>query len=165
MLINAFLVEDKADIRRALVDAIEEMAPLKFVGHAADELGAREWLSANDSNWDIAIVDLFLEAGTGFGVLRDCQARLPRQKVVVLTSYNQQNVLDRCRELGVDEIFDKSTDVEKLVTYCKAHAYELAGKLPLQIAAHAPPPMPSAIAPPAPDNGRATPLFTQNSRV
>ncbi|RYG60375.1 response regulator, partial [archaeon] len=139
MRINAFLVEDKPDIRKALVGAMEEMAPMRFIGHATDELGAREWLSANDVRWDLAIIDLFLEEGTGFGVLRECQTRLPNQKVVVLTSYAQPHILARCRELGVDGVFDKSTEVEKLVQFCKAHAAQLSGEPTPNLSRHAAP--------------------------
>lgn len=129
MVINAFLVEDKPDIRNTLVEAMEEIAPLRFVGHADSETGARLWLHDHE-DWDLAIVDLFLTEGSGFGVLKDCQRRKPSQKVVVLTSHNQENLLLRCRELGADEVFDKSHDVEKLVRFCQRHADSLDGVLP-----------------------------------
>jgi DNA-binding NarL/FixJ family response regulator len=125
MVISAFLVEDRPDIRDTLIDAMEEVAPLKFIGLADTEATACQWLAVNDGNWDLAIVDLFLGQGSGFGVLKDCQNRSPRQKVVVLTSYAQQNVLNRCRELGADAVFDKSQDVEKLVHFCREHAAHL----------------------------------------
>src|SRR5215207_1600086 len=131
MVINAFLVEDKPDIRRTLVEAMEEIAPLRFVGHADSETSARQWLGSHNEDWDLAIVDLFLTEGSGFGVLKDCQQRTARQKVVVLTSHNQENILHYCRELGADEVFDKSQDVEKLVLYCQAHAASLGGTAPL----------------------------------
>ena len=125
MFIKAFLVEDRPDISNTLVEAMEEAAPLRFVGLAQDEAGARKWLSANDGAWDLAIVDLFLAGGSGFGVLKDCQDRSAQQKVVVLTSYAQDNVMERCRELGADAVFDKSQDVEELVNFCRLHADQL----------------------------------------
>ncbi|MEO7886651.1 MAG: response regulator [Polaromonas sp.] len=132
MVINAFLVEDKPDIRKTLVEAMEEIAPLRFVGHADSESSARQWLGAHHTDWDLAIVDLFLAEGSGFGVLKDCQHRRPDQKVVVLTSHNQENILHHCRELGADEVFDKSQDVEKLVRFCQEHAASLGGAVSLQ---------------------------------
>ena len=127
MLISTFLVEDKPDIRDTLVQAMEEMAPLKFVGYANGEAAARRWLSANSGDWNLAIVDLFLAEGSGFGVLKDCQTRMPCQKVVVLTSYGKENISNKCLQLGADQVFDKSADLEKLVDYCKAHAASLDG--------------------------------------
>jgi DNA-binding NarL/FixJ family response regulator len=125
MVLSTFLVEDSEDIRDTLIDAMEEIAPIRFVGAVGTEADAKQWLSINDNQWDLAIVDLFLGLGTGFGVLREVQSRSPRQKVVVLTSYGQQRVLDHCRQLGADEVFDKAQDVEKLVEFCKMHAANL----------------------------------------
>lgn len=127
MLLSTFLVEDKPDIRDTVVEAMEEVAPLKFVGHAASETAARQWLRTFNDDWQLAIVDLFLSEGSGFGVLRDCQSRKPNQKVVVLTSYCHQNITERCLQLGADRVFDKSADIEELVAFCKAHADNLDG--------------------------------------
>ena len=70
---------------------------------------------------------LFLTEGSEFGVRKDCQTRMPRQKVVVLTSYGKENISNKCLQLGADQVFDKSADLEKLVDYCKAHAASLDG--------------------------------------
>ena len=133
MVMSVFLVEDRADVRATLIEGMEELAPLRFVGQAASEAAAREWFGANSGKWDLAIVDLFLAEGSGFGVLKFCQARQPWQKVVVLTSHSQQNILDHCRDLGADDVFHKAGDVDKLVDFCKSHAQNLDSILrPLQ---------------------------------
>lgn len=117
-MIRAFLVEDEADIRRTLVTSMEELLPLRFVGHASDEQSARRWLAANDREWDLAIVDLMLQSGTGLGVLKHCAKRHAGQRVVVFTSYNDAAVIEQCMDLGADRVFDKTTQVEELVDYC-----------------------------------------------
>ena len=127
MLINTFLVEDRPDIRDTLIQSMEEIAPLRFVGHADSESSARQWLHkhSDDKDWQLAIVDLFLADGSGFGVLRQCQQRRPEQKVVVLTGYSHENIVSKCLELGADEVFDKTGELEDLVEYCRAHAASL----------------------------------------
>ena len=128
MLISAFLVEDKPAPRQTLIETIDEIAPVKFVGLSDSEADATQWLHAHPGGWDLAIVDLFLAQGTDFGVLIECQTRKLAQKVVVLTSYTQRDLLRRCRELGADEVFDKAQDVDKLVSFCKAHATTLSSR-------------------------------------
>ncbi len=128
MLINTFLVEDRADIRDTLIQAMEEIAPCRFVGHADSESTARQWLHTYRDDWQLAIVDLFLADGSGFGVLRDLQQRSQAQKVVVLTSYGHENILSKCLDLGADQVFDKTSDLEKLVAFCRAHAACLGGE-------------------------------------
>ena len=125
MLINTFLVEDCADTRDTLVQAMEEIAPCRFVGHTNNESAARQWLQAHPDNWHLASVDLFLADGSGFGVLKQCQQRRPGQKVVVLTSYSHENIVRKCLDLGADEVFDKTLELEDLVEYCRAHAASL----------------------------------------
>jgi two-component system OmpR family response regulator len=125
MLISTFLLEDQTDVRDALMSGMERFAPVRFIGLADTEAAAKKWLSANDSQWELAIVDLFLAQGSGLNVLKDCQSRSSRQKVVVFTSYTEEHMLRRCRELGADAIFNKAHDVENLVNFCKRHAADL----------------------------------------
>lgn len=142
--IHAFLVEDNPDIRDTIVETMEELAPVRFVGLATNEDSARLWLGANDGYWDIAIIDLMLAQGTGFGVLSECQQRPEMQKVVVLTSFVDEHFRQRCIELGADEVFDKAKDIEKLVDYCRVHAMYLAF---MRDSGIAPPPADSEIFP------------------
>ena len=124
--LNAFLVEDNKDIRDAIVEGMPEMMPVQFVGIATDESSARLWLRANEGYWDIAIVDLLLLQGTGFGVVAECRHRSDLQKVVVLSIIVDEAVSQRCLDLGANAVFDKNNDIEKLVDYCRIHAAYLA---------------------------------------
>lgn len=128
MLINTFLVEDRADMRDTLIEAMQEITPCRFIGHAQSESGASQWLLGHADDWQLVIVDLFLADGSGFGVLRQCQQRRPGQKVVVLTSYFHDNIVSKCLELGADEVFDKTGELEDLVAYCRTHAASLGGE-------------------------------------
>lgn len=125
MLISTFLVEDKPEIRNTMFEAMEAVAPVKFVGHADSESAARLWLKENNATWELLIVDLFLAEGTGFGVLKHCQSRKPNQKVVVLTSYSHQLIASKCMKLGADMVFDKNSELDLLVAFCRLHAERL----------------------------------------
>ncbi|WP_296925540.1 response regulator [Polaromonas sp.] len=70
----------------------------------------------------MAIVDLYLADGSGFGVLKQCQQRRPGQKVVVLTGYFHENIVGKCLALGADDVFDKTGELEDLVEYCRVLA-------------------------------------------
>ncbi len=118
MALITYLVEDSATIRDNLISALEEIAPVKVVGFAETEQEANAWLLHNDTNWQLAIVDLFLKEGSGLGVLKGCQNRNPEQKVVVLTNYATNDIRRRCAELGSDAVFDKSNELEELLEYC-----------------------------------------------
>jgi DNA-binding NarL/FixJ family response regulator len=118
MALITYIVEDSATIRENLISTLEEIAPVKVVGFAETEHEARAWLLANDGDWKLAIVDLFLKEGSGLGVLKGCQNRNADQKVVVLTNYATNDIRQRCAELGSDAVFDKSNELDELLDYC-----------------------------------------------
>ena len=47
MPIKAYLVEDQADIRNTLIEGMEEVMPVQFIGQAVNEPEALRWLSDN----------------------------------------------------------------------------------------------------------------------
>ena len=122
MKLRTYIVEDNATIRENLIGTLEELAEVEAVGIADTEDEGKEWLTSHTSQWDLAIVDLFLRQGSGLGVLAACRNRLSAQKMVVLSNYATPDVRMRCAQLGVDAVFDKSNEIEALVDYCIEHS-------------------------------------------
>ena len=118
MRLKTYIVEDNPTIRENLIGTLEELASINPVGTAETENEGKAWLAANPDNWDLAIVDLFLKQGSGLGVLASCRDRPSRQKVVVLSNYATADIRQRCAQLGVDAVFDKSNEIDALVEYC-----------------------------------------------
>jgi two-component system, OmpR family, response regulator len=112
-----FIVEDNTEIHENLVEALEELTPVRVVGGAASEEAAIAWLDASDG-WDILIVDLFLSGGSGMRVVQHVRRAHAGQKIVVFSNYVNANVRKRCAQLGIDAVFDKSTEIDALVDYC-----------------------------------------------
>jgi DNA-binding NarL/FixJ family response regulator len=126
--LQAYLVEDNVLVRDNLIAALEELAPLHFVGTAADESVALQWLSADGEACDLVIVDIFLRSGSGLGVIAAARRRLPQAALVVLSNYATDEMRARCLAGGADRVFDKSRDIDVLVAYCTALALRNAGK-------------------------------------
>lgn len=118
MRLKTYIVEDNPTIRENLIDTLEELAGVTIVGTAEAENESKDWLIENRDEWDLAIVDLFLKQGSGLGVLAACRDRPSRQKVVVLSNYATVDIRQRCAQLGVDAVFDKSNEIDALVDYC-----------------------------------------------
>ncbi|EJL68856.1 response regulator [Variovorax sp. Varisp85] len=116
--VRTFIVEDNPTIRKNLMGALREVARVDPVGEAESEEEGSRWLSCNLSEWDLAIVDLFLKDGTGFRVLEACRHRGPAQKIVVLSNFATPDMRRRCALLGADAVFDKVTEIEDLMDYC-----------------------------------------------
>ena len=118
MRLKTYIVEDNPTIRENLIGTLEELAQIDAVGTAETENEGKAWLADNSGDWDLAIVDLFLKQGSGLGVLAACRERPSRQKVVVLSNYATADIRQRCMQLGVDAVFDKSNEIDALVDYC-----------------------------------------------
>jgi two-component system OmpR family response regulator len=116
--LKTYIVEDNPTIRENLIGTLEELARIDAVGTAETENEGKAWLTENSGDWDLAIVDLFLKQGSGLGVLAACRDRPARQKVVVLSNYATADIRQRCAQLGVDAVFDKSNEIDALVDYC-----------------------------------------------
>jgi two-component system OmpR family response regulator len=116
--LKTYIVEDNPTIRENLIGTLEELAQIDAVGTAETENEGKAWLAQNSGDWDLAIVDLFLKQGSGLGVLAACRDRPSRQKVVVLSNYATADIRQRCTQLGVDAVFDKSNEIDALVDYC-----------------------------------------------
>jgi DNA-binding NarL/FixJ family response regulator len=125
--LNTYLVEDSALLQSSLIAALEEMAPVKFVGSAEDEASAVAWLEQHPRACDLLIVDLFLKGGSGLGVLRAAAADnggSPTLKRIVLSNYATPDMRRRCLAMGAVRVFDKSSEIDELVCYCQGLARE-----------------------------------------
>lgn len=124
--LNTYIVEDSKVIRDDLIATLEELTPVRVVGTAEDEATAVQWLNHHDAEVDLVIVDIFLKAGSGLGVLRSAQQQAGRRSMVVLSNYATADIRRKCLALGAELVFDKSTEIDALISHCAALAKENA---------------------------------------
>ena len=117
--LHTYIVEDSPVIRENLIATLEELVPVRVVGTADDEATALRWLGEPGRRVDLVIVDLFLKAGSGLGVLRSARALHPHYRMVVLSNFASTDMRRSCLALGADRVFDKSTEIDALVLYCE----------------------------------------------
>jgi DNA-binding NarL/FixJ family response regulator len=116
--LKTYLVEDSPVIRENLIATLEELAPVEVVGTADNEASAITWLGAHRGLCDLVIIDIFLKGGSGLGVLASPLLKATGAKVVVLSNYATADMRRKCLELGADRVFDKSNEIDSLVSYC-----------------------------------------------
>lgn len=118
--LKVFIVEDNAVLRNIIVDALRDIPLVDVLFYADNEVSATNWLSSNDGAWDLAVVDLHLRQGSGVGALNWCTTRRPNQRVVVLSGELDEEMRRKCLALRADAVFDKATEMDKFLGYCKA---------------------------------------------
>lgn len=118
--LRVFVIEDEMALRNLLVDALQEIPGVEVLFYADNEVSATNWLSSHDSAWDLAVVDLYLRQGSGVGALNWCITRREDQRVVVLSSQLSQEVRRKCLALRADAVFDKASEMDDFLAYCRA---------------------------------------------
>ena len=109
-VMNALVVEDSPQIAERLVELVSVPNRVEVVATAATE---DEALAACDKhNIALAIVDLQLAQGTGFGVIRRLRAATGAHPacIVVLTNHAVPALKVAAFEAGADYFLDKSKD-------------------------------------------------------
>ncbi|MGJ7521495.1 response regulator [Variovorax sp. LT1P1] len=122
MPLKTYLVEDNQVIVANLTETLQELADVVMVGYVAEAQTASQWLRTHTNDWDLVIVDLFLRQGSGLEVLAALRDRATRQRVIVASNYATPEMRSQCKALGADRVFDKSTEIDALVSYCLAAA-------------------------------------------
>ena len=117
--LKIFIVEDSPVILGNLIATLEELAPVQVVASADNETTAVAWLAHVEHQVDLVIIDIFLKGGSGLGVLRRASGLKLSTKLVVLSNYATPDMRIKCIELGADQVFDKSGEVEALIDYCE----------------------------------------------
>lgn len=116
--LKTFIVEDSAVILENLVDTLEELDNVKVVGSVSDEASAVRAMREHPQQADLYIIDVFLNQGSGLGVLREAQSLNLRAHCVVLTNYATTDIRRRCKALGAERVFDKSCELDDLIEFC-----------------------------------------------
>jgi len=109
---TVFLVEDSALLRSRLEAMLAAIPGTRLVGHAT---GAPQAIDAIVSSApDAVVLDLHLDQGNGFDVMKALRSRAPAVQVYVLTNFPSEPHRRKAESLGARGFFDKSAEFEKL---------------------------------------------------
>ncbi len=122
--LRVLVVEDSAELQLLLAAMLHEIPSVHVVANVSTEEAAIDALSTTQA--DLAIVDLELASGTGFGVLKsmaenegDCM----HLTVVVFSNYANPLIKHRCLCMGAKAFFDKSFQIDELLEFVQGEAF------------------------------------------
>lgn len=122
MGVRVLLVEDLPQMQGVVLDLLATLGDFKLVKSVSTEAEANLWLDENPGQWDLAVIDLILEQGTGLGVVARARNRPSGTKVVVFSDYATEGIRKHCIKLGADAAFRKGADMQAFIAYCGALA-------------------------------------------
>lgn len=122
-LFRVILVEDSSVLCAMMSDMLSDIDGVELVGVAATECEALTQLATHQPA--MVVVDLELAMGSGLNVLREI-SKSPhiygQPQCVVFSNYAHSAVQARCTSLGAHAFFDKSFQLDELLTYIKEQA-------------------------------------------
>ena len=123
MPVKLLLVEDLPQMQGVVMDLLGTVGDFELVKAVATEAEANLWLDENEGNWDLAVIDLILEQGTGLGVVARSRNRSAGRKVVVFSDYATEGIRKHCIKLGADAAFQKGEDLQAFLAFCGTVAH------------------------------------------
>jgi DNA-binding NarL/FixJ family response regulator len=117
--VRVFLVEDMKPVRDVLMQLLASVGEFRVVGCAGTEAEARYWLAEHPGAWDLAVIDLVLDQGSGMGAIPVAYESAARQggRIVVFSDYASDGIRNHCLRLGADAVFLKS-QTRDFMDYC-----------------------------------------------
>ncbi len=109
---TVYVVEDSPLVCERLLEMLDAVPGARVVGVAARADQATEEILATHP--DIVVLDIRLEQGSGFDVLRAVRERAPRTEVYMLSSFVSDPYRHLALQLGARDFFDKSTDFARV---------------------------------------------------
>lgn len=108
-----FILEDSVILRGKILVNLVEFPQAYVCGMSGVTSEALEMIEKQKP--DLAIIDIRIFGGNGMDILKRAKEINPEMIAIVLTNYPYQEYRERCRELGADYFFDKSTEFEKAI--------------------------------------------------
>ena len=144
--IRVLVVDDHAVVREGLRTFLELQDGIEVVGEAAD--GREGVEAARRLRPDVVLMDLVMPGLDGVGAMRELRSRLPGARVIVLTSFTDDDRLLGAVQAGAAGYLLKNAEPQELARAVRAaHAGEavldpvVAARL-MRVVAAAPPPGP-----------------------
>ena len=113
MKIKVLVVDDNAMQLSLVKKYFNGSKKIEIVNHASNGEEAIKLLKDN-SNFDVMILDLVMPVKDGFHVLKYMKEKNINKKVIVMTSFNEENAIKEASELGVKYYALKPFDLDKL---------------------------------------------------
>jgi len=111
--IRVMLVDDHEVVRRGIVTVIDASPTLKVIGEAASVAEATRRLPAIRP--EVLVVDLQLPDGTGIEVMKAARELDPQQRMLVLTSFDDDAALRESKAAGASGLMLKSARSQEIV--------------------------------------------------
>jgi len=112
--IKLALVDDNVELTSMIKEYFSSRANIEVVSVKHDGEEGFQYIKNHNDAFDVVLLDLIMPKKDGIYVLEEMQKQHIDKKVIVLTSYNTQEMIRRVSELGVNYFILKPFELEDL---------------------------------------------------
>ena len=108
---RVLVADDHEIVRKGLCTLLGSQPGWEIAAEARD--GREAVKLAKECKPDVAVLDISMPGGSGLEVLEAAKREQPAPIVMMLTNLAYEQYREKCRQLGADYFFDKSTEFQK----------------------------------------------------
>lgn len=117
--IRVFLADDHPLLRTGLRLSLDQQKDIELIGEAEDGFSAVEKIHADPP--DVSLIDVDMPGLSGIGVIRLLRKSFPHMKLLVLSTYNDDNYIQSAMEAGADGYVLKCVGIDELTRIIKSY--------------------------------------------
>lgn len=125
--IKVLMVDDNMELIKMVKEYFSDHASIDISLEAHDGVEGMRLIKENQCDYDVVLLDLIMPKRDGVSVLEEMHELELNKKVIVLTSYNNESMIRKVSELGINYLILKPFDLvelEKRITYCCEETHE-----------------------------------------
>lgn len=119
--LRILMIDDNIELVSMIKEYFNNHASIEVTLEANDGMKGIELAKNNQNDYDIILLDLIMPKKDGLSVLEDIRKNNIDKKVIVLTSYNTDEMIRKVSELGVEYFILKPfelSDLERRILQC-----------------------------------------------
>ncbi len=108
------IIDDNENLVEMIKEYFEEVSNIEVTFSAKDGSEGINLIDTNKNNFDLILLDLIMPNKDGIAVLEHLEKNNIDKKVIVLTSYNTQDIIRKVSELGASYLMLKPFELSDL---------------------------------------------------
>ena len=99
--IRVLMIDDNVELVSMIKEYFKDHANIEVTLEANDGKKGLELIEKNQSDYDVVLLDLIMPKKDGISVLEELKEKGIDKKIIVLTSYNAQDMIRKVSGLGI----------------------------------------------------------------
>ena len=119
--IKVLMIDDNVELVKMVKEYFSDHADINMILEAYDGQEGIKLIKENQSDYDVVILDLIMPKKDGIDVLEEMKKNNINKKIIILTSYNSEEMIRKTSELGINYFILKPfelSDLEKRIINC-----------------------------------------------